>query len=208
MLANQLTPKYQNQNCVVVALDDGGIMVGSQIAMALNCLMTLLASAAINLPREPEAIAALSENGTYSYNPVYSPGEVDELVGEYFGFIEQEKLTKLHELHRLAGSRELTSRELLKGKCVILVSDGLSSGFKLDLAAQVLKPIAYKKLVVAAPLASVPAVDRMHVMADDIYCLSVLEDYISTEHYYDQADVPNHDAAVKILQKVVAGQTA
>jgi predicted phosphoribosyltransferase len=92
---------------------------------------------------------------------------------------------------------------LLRGHTVILVSDGLSNGFSLDLAAQFLKPINTKKLIVATPLASVPAVDRMHILADEIFCLSVVQDYMTTDHYYDTQDVPSHEKVVKTIEQIV-----
>jgi predicted phosphoribosyltransferase len=73
----------------------------------------------------------------------------------------------------------------------------------LDLAAEFLKPIHLKGLVIATPFASVPAVDRMHILGDDIFCLSVIEDYISTDHYYDTQDVPPHDLVVKTIDKII-----
>ncbi len=69
---------------------------------------------------------------------------------------------------------------------------GCKTGFPIDLAVEFLKPIAIESLIVAVPFASVPAVDRMHVLADDLYCLTVIEDYIDTNHYYDKQDVPDH----------------
>ncbi|MEI9913757.1 MAG: hypothetical protein WDN66_02015 [Candidatus Saccharibacteria bacterium] len=41
----------------------------------------------------------------------------------------------------------------------------------------------------ATPVASVNAVDWMHVFADEIFCLSVVEDFIDNNHYYDVQDV-------------------
>jgi predicted phosphoribosyltransferase len=58
-------------------------------------------------------------------------------------------------------------------------------------------------LVVAVPFANVPAVDRMHILADEIYCLSVIEDYISTDHYYDNNDIPKHEAVLKTIEEIV-----
>ena len=42
MLANQLDENIATRNCAVVALSDGGVMVGAQIAMQLHCVLTLL----------------------------------------------------------------------------------------------------------------------------------------------------------------------
>ena len=83
------------------------------------------------------------------------------------------------------------------------MSDGLKTGFPVDLAAEFLKPIAIEKLIVATPFASVAAVDRMHVLADDLYCLTVITDYIDTNHYYDQQDVPDHETVLKTIEQIV-----
>ncbi len=202
MLANQLIGKYRYENCAVVALDDGGVMVGAQIAASLHCVLSLLLNEEITLPRELDAIAAISQDGSVSYNNTYSPGELDELIGEYYQYIEQEKLTRLHNLNRVLGSGKTVDTRLLAGRNIILVSDGLASGFAIDIAAEFLKPIPTEKLIVATPLASVKAVDRLHVLADEIYCLSVVENYMPTDHYYDQRDVPPHDKIVQIIEQI------
>lgn len=203
MLAAQLAPKYRYENCAVVALNDGGVMVGAQIAIQLHCVLSMLLSEEINLPREPVAIAGMTADGNFSYNHEYSGSEIDELVGEYHGVIEEQKLTSMHRMNELLGTGGLTKRELLKGHNIILVSDGFKTGFQLDLAVEFLKPIAIEKLIIAAPLASVPAVDQMHIVADEIYCLSVIEDYMDTDHYYDKRDVPDHETTIKTIENIV-----
>ncbi len=203
MLAAQLMPKYRYEDCAVVALSDGGVMVGAQIAVQLHTVLTMLLTAEIDLPMEPEPIGGVSQEGSFSYNNFYFPGEIDELTAEYYQYIEQEKLMKIQDMQRLIGAGGLIRRDLLKGRNIIIVSDGLKSAFTLDIAIQYLKPVAIKKLIVATPLASLKAVDRMHVMADEIYCLSVVEDYISTDHYYDKQDVPAHDKVIETIEKII-----
>lgn len=203
MLASQLAEKYHHDNCAVMALNDGGVMIGAQISMQLHCVLTLMESSEITLPREPDAIAGITAAGTVAYNKRYSVGELDELVGENYGFLEQEKLTRMHDMNQLLGSGGTIDRNLLIGRNVIIVSDGLKTGFPVDLAAEFLKPIAIKKMVIATPFASVQAVDRMHVLADDLYCLNVIEDYMDTDHYYDKQDVPNHETVLKAVKQVV-----
>jgi putative phosphoribosyl transferase len=203
MLASQLTPKYRYENCAIVALNDGGVMVGAQIAQQLHCVMTLLLSAEIMLPREPDALASITSSGSLAFNDRYSRGEIDEMLGEYRGLVEQEKLERMHEMNALLGSGGTINRDLLKGHNIILVIDGMKTGFPLDLAYEFLKPIAIENLVVAVPFASVQAVDRMHILTDDIYCLDVIEDYISTDHYYDKQDVPDHETVIKTIEQII-----
>ena len=204
LLAKQIAKKYKGQKCAVVALSDGAVMVGAQIAMELHSVLMMLLTDAIQLPHEDTAIAGITGDGSFTYNTFYSPGEIEDFVSEYRSFIEQEKMHKMQEMHRMEGRGGLVKKSLLQGHVVILVSDGLSNGFSLDLAAEFLKPIKTKRLVVATPLASVPAVDRMHILADEIVCLSVIEDYMGTDHYYEKQDVPPHELAVKTVEQIVS----
>src|SRR5256885_10657114 len=102
-LAEQIVKKYAGTPCAVVGLSDGGVMVGAQIAIRLHCVLTMLLSEAIELPREPEAVAGISQDGTFSYNSAYSPGELEDLLSEYHNFIEQEKMQRIQDMHRLVG---------------------------------------------------------------------------------------------------------
>lgn len=203
MLASRLTPIYRYENCAVVALNNGGVIVGAQIAIELHCPINLLVSSDITLPKENEAFASITSDGSFSYNHNFSKYELDEMQSEYFQLIEQEKMQKLHEMHRLVGSTGTMRKDLLKGRNIILVSDGLKSGHALDMAIAYLKPIATEKIIVATPLASIPAVDYMHVMADDICCLSVIDNYMDTDHYYDQPKLPDEKKIIETIEKIV-----
>lgn len=203
MLAAQLAKKYRYENCAVVALDDGGVMVGAQIAIQLHCVLTLLMSAEIKLPQEPVAVAGITPGGTLSYNHSYSDGELSELAGENFGYIEQQKLLKMHDMNQLVGSGGTIDKRLLRGHNVIVVTDGAKTGFSIDLVYEFLKPINIEKLIFAVPFSSVEAVDRMHVLADDLYCLNVIPDYRDTAHYYDKQDVPDHDTVLKTIEHII-----
>ena len=203
MLASQLVHKYRYENCAVVALNDGGVMVGAQVAHQLHCVLMMLLSAEIDLPREPEAIAGITSEGNFSYNQKYSSGEIDEMVSEYHGVIEQEKLVQLHKMTELLGRGGMVRKDLLKGHNVILVTDGFKSSFLLDMAMEFLKPISIERLIIATPLASVQAVDRMHIVADEIVCLDVLEELNDVDHYYDKQDIPDHETVVKTIEDIV-----
>jgi len=204
MLASQLVEKYRYEDCAVIALNDGGVVIGAQIAMQLHSILMMLMSEEINLPREIEAIGAIAQDGTFTYNrSSYQDAEIKELMQEYFGFMEMEKLNRIQELQHLIGSGGIIKKDLIRGRNIILVSDGFKSGFTLDVAMTYLKPVAIKKVIVATPLASVKAVDRLHIQADDLYCLSVIENYLDTDHYYDKNDIPDHEKIIETLEKII-----
>ncbi len=200
-LASQLL-NYANQNSVVVALNEGGVIVGAQIAMAIHANLALLASTDITLPGENDPIAGMTLGTPLTYNPIFSEGEREEMAGEYHGYIEGQRIEKFHQLNTLLGREGMIKRDLLKRRIVILVADGLPDAFLLDLAADFLKSVKLKKLIVAIPIASVPSVDRMHLVGDEVHVLSVLENYLTTDHYYEVNDVPNLDGLLEIMKNI------
>lgn len=203
MLAKELEPKYRYEDCAVIALGDGAVLVGAQIAVRLHCVLTMLLTSSIRLPGEYEVLAEISQQGSVTYSDMYSVGELEEIQGEYFSFIEQQKLEQIFNMNRLLGAGGLISNELLRNRTVIVVSDGLNNGLSLAAVADFLKPIRIKRLVVVTPFATVKAVDRMHVLADEIICLNVLEELISIDHYYDDNVMPSHDTVIRTIEDVI-----
>jgi putative phosphoribosyl transferase len=203
MLATILAKDYAGQPCAVVALSEGGVMVAAHIAIKLKAVLGLLLVEMIKLPAEIDPIGAISEKGNFIYNNFYSAGQIEELMMDFRGYVEDQKRTSLSGIHSLLGRSSGLRADLLHDKHIILVSDGLNSGFSLEIALEFLKPIVYRDIIVATPIASPEAVDRMHVLADKIYCLSVVDNYLATEHYYEHKDVPKREDVVKIVEEVM-----
>ena len=203
MLADLIVPDYKDKPCAIVALSEGGVMVGAQIALKLKAVLSMLLVQTISIPAENDPIGAINERGSFAYNTLYSAGEVEELMMDYRGYLEDQKRSNLTDIHGLLGNARGLRPELVQGKYIFLVTDGLNSGLSLDIAMEFLKPINYKELIVVSPIASPEAVDRMHVLGDKIYCLSVVDNYLDTEHYYTRKDVPLRKDVVKIVEEVM-----
>ncbi len=202
LLAKKLA-HLKDQNCAIIALNDGGVVVGTQIAAALNCVIMMLMTEPILAPGEPEAVASINQEGGYTYNKTYTDGEIEEFDMEYHQTFEQSKLDKLNTMHRLLGKHSIIRRDLLRRRTVILVSDGFNSSFPLDSVTDYLKSTKIKKLIIASPLATVNVIDRMHILADEQVCLSVIGNYISTNHYYEDNTMPSHETIIETVQKIV-----
>jgi len=200
-LANKLE-QYKNHNISVVALSRGAVIVGAQIAMRLHGNLMLLLTENITLPGEIEAIGSISSTGNFTYNNTYSPGELEELTGEFRQYIEGQRLEKSHSLNILVGNDGEIRPEFLRHHVVILVSDGLSNGYSLDIANDFLKTVAIEKLVIATPIASESAVDRMHLVGDEMSCLSVIQNYINTNHYYDDNTIPDVKDLFRMMKQI------
>ena len=202
-LATQLFEKYRYENCAVVALSDGGVIVGEQIAAVLHCVLTMLLVEGIEVPGESVSFGGVSQSGNFTYNSEFSSGERDEYSSEYHGYLEEQKREAFQRINRLLGDGGLIDHDMLRDHTVILVSDGFADSTVLDVALEFLKPIRIQRLVIAAPVASEQAVDKLHIVADELHILDVKTNYFDTNHYYTDNTVPTHEETVDKINKIV-----
>lgn len=201
LLAQKLTD-YKHKNCIVIALGKGAMIVGAQIAMYLHSGLAIYLVENIHLPGEPEAFGAMSSTGTFAYNTMLSPQEVEDSLNEFHGYIDQQRLEKIHKLNILVGKDGEINKRYIRRHVVILVSDGLSSGFSIKLATDFLKTINVKKVIIATPFATVSAADSMHLMGDELYCLNVLINYFGNDHYYEDNTIPTLEGLFSMMRNI------
>jgi predicted phosphoribosyltransferase len=201
-LATKLHKKYAAEHCVVLALSPGAIIIGAQISMKIHANLALLLTENIYLPGETEAIAGQSSAGTFTYNNMFSTGQLEELVSEYHGFLDEQRMQKNHYMNVVLGHGGEIKKELLRHRVVILVADGLANGFSLEVAAEFLKTVAIKRLVIATPTASVTAIDKMHLIGDELVCLSVPANYFGVDHYYEENTIPDIEGVQTIIRNI------
>ncbi len=200
LLAEKLI-HYDNQLCAVVALSPGAILIGAQIAMRVHSNLMMMLMEKVNIPGEETPIASMTNN-TFTYNSMYSAGELEDYTSEYRNNIEEQRIAKQHTLNKLLADGGEIDPNHLRHHVVIVVSDGLQNGMSLDVAADYLKPYKMKKLIIVTPIASVEAVDRMHLIADEIYCLSVIENMMDINHYYEENTIPDQKSVLKITHNI------
>ncbi|HEV7952277.1 MAG TPA: hypothetical protein VGO98_02790 [Candidatus Saccharimonadales bacterium] len=203
ILAEQLYEQYRYENCVVVALSDGAVQVGEQIAGALHCLLTLLLIEDIQVPGESLSFGGVSQSGGFTFNGSFSSGEIEEYTSEFHGYLEEQKREAFQRINRLLGEGGVIDHAMLRDHVVILVADGMDGSAAMDVAIDFLKPIHIQRLVVTTPVASVAAVDKLHMLADELHILDVKENFMGTNHYYDQNDIPSHEDTISKINQIV-----
>ncbi|MEX0748416.1 MAG: hypothetical protein WD467_01120 [Candidatus Saccharimonadales bacterium] len=193
LLAASLVEKYRFEDTVILALSPGGVVVGYEIAKALHARLSLLLTEPIPMPgvAESEVIGLIDQEGHFTYNSMIPTGLLTELVSEMHSYIESEKLLKLHKLSRIMNEEGLIDPSQFYGHHVIIVSDGFKNGLSFDAAVNYLKPINTGKLIAVAPNASVRAIDRLHIAADEIYVSDVVANYLDTDHYFEDNTLPD-----------------
>jgi len=203
LLGEQLFEKYRYENCAVVALGDGSVLVGEKIAEQLHCILTMLLIEDIEVPGEGVSFGGVSQGGNFTYNSEFSSGEVNEYESEFHGYLDEQKREKFQKINRLIGDGGIIDHDMLRDHTVILVSDGIDGGAAIDVALDFLKPIRIDQLVVATPIATVPAVDKLHMMADELHILDVKENFMGLNHYYEDNVIPSHEETIAKINQIV-----
>ncbi|MEI6053750.1 MAG: phosphoribosyltransferase family protein [Candidatus Saccharibacteria bacterium] len=202
-IANLLLEKYRYDDCVVIALNDGAVVVGEQIAKSLHCLLTMLLIEEIEVPGEGVSFGGVSQTGSLTYNGDLSEGELDDYVGEYHGYLDQEKQQAFEKINQLLGDGGLIKSDMLRDRVVILVSDAIDKGAALDVASDFLKHIRIKKLIISTPIATVGAVEKMHLLADELCILDTKSNFMGVDHYYDNNILPSHEETLAKISQIV-----
>lgn len=201
MLAKRLQ-KYQTEDVVIVCLSEGAVVVGAQLAMTLQAPMLLYKIKHIFLPNEPEPTAGFSSTGNFRFSNLLSAGEIEEIVSEYHNYLDEQRMQKNHELNILLGKTGEIDRAMLRHKVVILVADALMSGFAIAMAADYLKTVAVKRVVAAVPVASISALDQLHVQSDEMCVLGVTQNFIDIGHYFERNEELSIDEALNIMNTI------
>lgn len=203
ILAAQLLEKYRYENCAVVALSDGAVLVGEEIASALHCILTMLLIEDIEVPGESLSFGGVSQSGGFTYNGMFSAGEIEEYTSEFHGYLDEQKREAFQRINRLLGDGGLIDKEMLLDRTVILVADCIDNGAAIDVAMDFLKPIRTQKVVVATPIATVSAVDKLHMTADEIHILDVKENFMGADHYFENNVIPSHEETIAKINQIV-----
>ncbi len=202
ILAQKLQ-KYRYEDTIVLALSEGAVLVGAEIARELHSLITMLLTKDVYLPDGRTLVGVIDEVGGFVYNNAFSTGEIEELESEYRSNIEFAKMQAMHELHVALGQGGLISTDYFRNRVVIVVADGTLNGMAFEMAYDYLKGIHTGKIIMATPIAGVPAVDRMHILADELICLTATDSVFDVDHYYDDNKKLSHQDTVKILNNVI-----
>lgn len=145
-------------NPAVVAIPKGGIPVAAPLARHLGLPIELCLVAKVPLPWRPEAgIGALAADGTLLLNHelIHVLALKEETVSQSINEARSVLAKQSQALEAFAQPPEL------KGKTAIVVDDGMATGYTALTAAEVLRPLEPQRIVVAAPVGSIYALETL-----------------------------------------------
>ena len=192
---------YAGTNVVVLGVACGGVVVAREVAAALHAPLDVIVARRIGVPTQPEmTVGAVGEGGVSIRRPdaMRTAGMSDDqfVAAELHALGEIER-----RCQRFRGERPLTD---LRGKVVIIVDDGISTGCTASAAVAVAREHHAEHIVVATPVSTVTADQDLQRQADDVVVLQVSQDLLAIRYWYDNFAACTDDDVVRLLAGAAA----
>ena len=201
LLVRELYDKYRYENCVVIGVSDGGVVVAERITNVLHCALMMLITEPIAIPGEGLDLGSVDQNGGFTYNTNISESEASEYANEFHGYFEEQKREAFQRMNRLLGDGGVIDADLIRNNNVILVSDCISDVAQVDAALNYLKQIKIDRVVLATPIVTALAADKLHVSMDELHILDVKANFLDVNHYYTNNKVPSREEIIKKINQ-------
>jgi predicted phosphoribosyltransferase len=181
---------------LVLGLPRGGVVVAAEVARFLRRPLDVLVVRKIGHPMHREfAVGALAESDVVIFDEVSLSGI--PVVRSQLDKVVAEEIVRLREYcQRFHRSNAL----VLRDKIVLLVDDGLATGATAEAAVLSARQQSARRTIVAAPVASTNAVERLRRVADDVLALDVDPDFMAVGQYYDEFSQTSDEEVIALLQ--------
>jgi putative phosphoribosyl transferase len=187
---------WRNTGAVVLGLPRGGVPVAFEVAHALGAPLDVIVVRKLGVPSQPElAMGAIGEHGVRIVNEaVRAAASVDDATFAEVEAREREELERRASL--LRRDRE---RVPIAGRAVVIVDDGIATGSTARAACLVARADGADGIVLAAPVASPRAIERLREVADDVVCVETPESFFAIGERYQDFAPTTDDEVVRLL---------
>lgn len=197
-LAARLVQYQDRDDAVVIGLPRGGVVTGSEVAERLRLPLDVTCPKKIGAPNNPEyAIGAVTETGEVLFDT-----EVITMLGVSDDYIRgkvaekkalaQERIRVFHEAHPPVP---------LKGKTVIIVDDGIATGFTMKAAIQSVRASHPAKIVVAVPVSPPESLYEIASMVEEAVCLETPVFFQAVGQFYHQFSQTDDSEVIGLLER-------
>ncbi len=188
---------YSRPSPLVLGLPRGGLPVALEVAQALDAELDVLVVRKVGAPSNPEfAIGAVGEDGVVILD--HAARRQLHLTSEH---VDHLAALELHEVdRRVKAYRDGCLRLGIAGRNVIVVDDGLATGSTAAAAITVVRHFGAAHVLLAVPVGSSEAVERLSVMADEVVCLETPEPFYAVGQHYRVFDQVSDAEVIAILE--------
>ena len=196
-LAEKLKDFQDSQDLIVLAIPRGGLVIGKQLSLVLNCPLDILVTKKIGAPNNPElAIGAVGIIG----EPVINE-ELTSRLGVGKGYLEKEITNRKAEVERRVreyrGNRSIIE---LKDKTIIITDDGVATGATMMAAIEIVRQQGPKKIVVAIPVISRDSMLKLEEQADEVVYLEAPLMFFAIGQFYQEFDQVSDKEVKELLR--------
>ncbi|ACO03287.1 MAG TPA: phosphoribosyltransferase [Persephonella sp.] len=163
LLAGEIKRNLEKtEDVVILAIPRGGVPVAYYVSKETGIPFHMVVTKKITPPYEPEAaIGAIAPDGTF-------------MISSY-AYLSEKELEEAKK-RALEGALEKLKKysrgeePYVKDKTVIVVDDGIATGYTAMVAGEYLKKRGAKKVILAVPVCPVDSVERVKKVFDQVIC--------------------------------------
>lgn len=180
-LAERLAPYKDKADVIVLGLPRGGVPVAYEVASALHAPLDVYLVRKLGAPGQEElAMGAIATGGVMLLNhDVIRELDISDEIIRAISMREWQEMARREGLYR--GDRPLPE---VAGKTVILVDDGLATGFTMRAAIAALKKQGPARIVVAVPVAAAQTAADLSSEVDELVCLFTPDQFYAVGLWY------------------------
>jgi putative phosphoribosyl transferase len=192
--------EYRGRRTIVLGIPRGGVAVGVPIAEALEAELDVIVLRKIPIPWEPEA----------GFGAVTAEGDVilNEAMVRRLG-LRQDEITRQAERVRAEVERRARAYRgdrpfpELQGRPVIVVDDGLATGYTMIAALRSARVRGAEELICAAPVSPADSLEAVRPYADRVVCPLVTREYpFAVASFYERFPDMSDDEVRELLRSV------
>jgi len=199
--ARQLVPqleKYKGKKDVIIlAIPRGALEMGALLRDELKLPLDIVVTKKIGAPGNEEyAIGSVAPDGSVQVNE-----EVIASSGIPQSYIDGEAQRLKHVIKRRyedyrGGDPEPPD---LEGKTVIVVDDGIATGFTTMAAVRYIRKQKPQKIILATPVAATDSHAKLTKEVDEMICPEIRDDFYAVGQFYDTFAQVSDEEAKKLL---------
>lgn len=188
--------KFKNENAIVLAIPRGGIITAYETIKKFGFEWDLIIPRKIGLPHNKEiAIGAILLDGTYIFNEKYI--NALNISQEY---IENEIFEQTGEIkRRLIKYKGNENFPDVKNKIVILIDDGIATGFTIQAAIKSIIKHSAKKIILATPVAPQDTIYLLEKIVDELICLIIPDEFYAVGLFYKNFEQTTDEEVFNII---------
>lgn len=199
-LARSIEPDhFKGKNTIVLGIPRGGIAVGDPVAQKLACPLIPVTLRKLPVPGDDQmGFGAVTLDKNIIVN--------DEMLRR--GYVRSADINPIVDevykevLRRDRVYRGNTPFPSLKGRAIIIVDDGLATGYTMLAAIKFARGKKASKIIAAVPVAHAEAFDRVKKVADTLLCLHVDSGFsFAVAAFYDSFPDMTDTEVLNILKK-------